>query len=90
MSSQEIQRKNLKGTLFKKCLKELPMIHFPTLAYSKLKRLFLQGNPNNSEAGLASQSANLAPEGLIEPRLAIVKPVPDPLSQQHKNLRTIN
>ncbi|XP_028106354.1 protein TPR3-like isoform X1 [Camellia sinensis] len=90
LANREIQRKNLKGTLFKKCLKELPIIHFPTLAYSKLKHLFLQGNPNNSEAGLASQSANLAPEGQIEPRLTIVKPVPDPLSRQLKNLRTIN
>ncbi|CAL5435144.1 unnamed protein product [Camellia sinensis] len=90
LANREIQRKNLKGTLFKKCLKELPIIHFPTLAYSKLKHLFLQGNPNNSEAGLASQSANLAPEGQIEPRQTIVKPVPDPLSRQLKNLRTIN
>ncbi|KAI7987128.1 Topless-related protein 1 [Camellia lanceoleosa] len=118
LANREIQRKNLKGTLFKKCLKELPIIHFPTLAYSKLKHLFLQGNPNNSEAGLASQSANLAPEGQIEvcdpkslilyllvvfvqrfewtastfcfSRLTIVKPVPDPLSRQLKNLRTIN
>ncbi|GMQ03018.1 hypothetical protein CsSME_00048991 [Camellia sinensis var. sinensis] len=43
LANREIQRKNLKGTLFKKCLKELPIIHFPTLAYSKLKHLFLQG-----------------------------------------------
>ncbi|KAL7187353.1 hypothetical protein ACSBR1_037425 [Camellia fascicularis] len=72
LANREIQRKNLKGTLSKKCLKELPIIHFPTLAYSKLKHLFLQGNPNNSEAGLASQSANLAPEGQIEYQIHLI------------------